>query len=325
MAKSRRAQETAAERARIFSILHKWGIHTVGHFGRLNKTDVAARLGPEAIGMWERARGKSRRVLNLVTPPESFEESFEFDHEIETIEPLLFILRRFLGQIASRLDAIYLVAGELTLRLTFSNRRYYERLFKIPQPTSEIELLYRMLHTHLENFQSEHPITAVSITAAPARPAAQQFGLFEAALRNPAQLSETMARLVALLGQDRVGTPVVEETHRPDAFHVVPFQWQVGAVDPNRREFDVATQPTLRRFRPPPPAAVLLDLDLPVHLRGHELNGETTATAGPYHASGNWWDEQAWTRREWDLQLSSGAIVRAHEQQNRWQLDGVYD
>ena len=107
----------------IFAILHKWGIHTLGQLAALDKEQLGARLGPEAIRMWERANGRSNRLLKLIRPPESFEESFEFEREIETAEPLLFMLRRFLEQLAVRLAAIYLVAKELTLRITFANSR----------------------------------------------------------------------------------------------------------------------------------------------------------------------------------------------------------
>src|SRR5436189_6389843 len=209
----------------IFAILHKWGIHTLGHLAALDKQELGARLGPEAIRMWERANGQSNRVLKPVRPPESFEENFEFEREIETAEPLLFMLRRFLEQLAVRLAAIYLVAKELTLRLTFGNKQIYERVFKIPQPTNDVDLLFRMLQTHLENFRSEHPIVAITLSAQSIKPAREQFGLFETTLRNPHQLSETLARLTALLGSERVGTPVIEETHRPDAFRMEPFSW----------------------------------------------------------------------------------------------------
>src|SRR6266853_1061558 len=221
----------------ILAVLHKWGIHTLGQFAALDKEQLAARLGPEAIGMWKRANGKSQRLLKLVRPPESFEESFEFENEIETAEPLLFMLRRFLEQLAVRFGAIYLVAKELTLQITFANSRQdepavadkqvYERVFKIPQPTNDVDLLFRMLQTHLENFRSEHPIVAVALSAQPIKPAKEQFGLFETTRRNPHQLSETLARLTALLGGDRIGTPVLEETHRPDAFRMQPFRWDI--------------------------------------------------------------------------------------------------
>src|SRR5207302_5207475 len=172
-------------------------------------------------------------------------ESFEFENEIETAEPLLFMLRRFLQQLSVRLSGIYLVAKELTLRITFpnpprdgfaaANKQIYERVFKIPQPTNDADLLFRMLHTHLENFKSEHPIIAVSLDAQPIKPASQQFGLFETALRNPQQLYETLERLTGLLGADRVGTPVLEETHRPDAFRIEPFVWKLNADEFSHR------------------------------------------------------------------------------------------
>src|SRR5215813_9672710 len=240
----------------ILAILHKWGIHTLGQLARLDKQQLAARLGPEAIRMWERVNGQSHRVLKLIRPPETFEESFEFEREIETAEPLLFMLRRFLEQLAVRLSAIYLVAKELTLRITFANKQSYERVFKIPQPTNDVDLLFRMLQTHLENFRSEHPIVAVALNAEPIKPAGEQFGLFETTLRNPHQLSETLARLSALLGSDRIGTPVLEETHRPDAFRIEPFSWQLtSAADHGGRSS--ATPGSKRKARRNSPLHIL--------------------------------------------------------------------
>jgi protein ImuB len=307
----------------IFEILHKWGIHTLGHLAALDKEQLGARLGPKAVRMWERTNGQSRRVLKLVRPPESFEESFEFEHEIETAEPLLFMLRRFLDQLAVRLNAIYLVAKELTLRITFGNKQTYERVFKIPQPTNDVDLLFRMLQTHLENFRSEHPIVAVALNAQPIKPSREQFGLFETTLRNPHQLSETLARLIALLGADRVGTPVLEETHQPDAFRMEPFLWH-GLPAHHIGRMPIP-RVALRRFRSAVSASVLLDEDTLAHVRSAEIQGKIIEQQGPYLLSGNWWDEKSWTRAEWDVQLEDGELVRAHESHGTWKVDGIYD
>jgi len=324
----------------IFAILHKWGIHTLGQLAALDREQLGARLGPEAIRMWERANGRSSRLLKLIRPPESFQESFEFEREIETAEPVLFMLRRFLEQLAVRLAAIYLVAKELTLRITFANSRQdepavagkqsYERVFEIPQPTNDVDLLFRMLQTHLENFRSEHPIVAVALSAEPIKPAGEQFGLFETTLRNPHQLSETLARLTALLGGDHIGTPVLEETHRPDAFRMQPFRWDiVESAVPSGQSFDALrtahATAALRRFRPAVSASVLQDEDTPAHVRSAETSGKIIAQRGPYFLSGNWWDEKSWARAEWNLQLQNGELVRAHEHDGVWKIDGVYD
>jgi protein ImuB len=356
MKRSLRSNSTAAKdrEARIqqiLAILHKWGIHTLGQFAALDKEQVGARLGPEAVRMWERANGESNRLLKLVRPPESFEESFEFENEIETAEPLLFMLRRFLEQLSLRLSVIYLVAKELTLRITFANpstvrwdgfaganKQQYERVFKIPQPTNDIDLLFRMLHTHLENFKSEHPITAVSLEAQPTKSPKQQFGLFETTLRNPHQLSETLARLTALLGADRVGTPVLEETHRPDAFRIEPFSWYATSdagnggrssapppLHPQARGSSPlhTLGPALRRYRPVASASVFISENW--HLQSEKIRGKVVGPRGPYLISGNWWDEKSWERAEWDLQLENGSLVRAHKSQGTWKIDGVYD
>jgi protein ImuB len=320
----------------ILAILHKWGIHTLGKLAALDKEQLGARLGPEAVRMWERANGQSNRVLKLVRPPESFAETFEFENEIETAEPLLFMLRRFLEPLAIRLGAIYLVAKELALRITFTDKQIYEPVFKIPQPTNDVDLLFRMLHTHLENFKSEHAIVAVSLEAHPTKPVREQFGLFETTLRNPHQLSETLARLIALLGADRVGTPVLEETHRPDAFRIEPFSWNfIADVErpssspspPHGENESLATwqQVALRRFRPAMSASVLLDADTPAHLRSREICGKVLKQRGPYFMSGNWWDEKSWARTEWDLEMENAELVRAHQSEGTWKVDGIYD
>ena len=345
----------------IFAILHKWGIHTLGQLAALDKEQLGARLGPEAIRMWERANGRSSRLLKLIRPPESFEESFEFEREIETAEPLLFMLRRFLEQLAIRLAAIYLLAKELTLQITFANSRQvrhgtnssdwrnepgvagkqiYRRVFKIPQPTNDVDLLFRMLQTHLENFRSEHPIVAVALIAEPIKPAGEQFGLFETTLRNPHQLSETLARLTALLGGDRIGTPILEESHRPDAFRMQPFSWHLNSAannggrssaTPGLKSETRRSSPlqilcgALRRFRPAVSASVLQHENTPAHVRSAEMSGKIIAQRGPYFLSGNWWDEKSWSRAEWDLQLKKGELVRAHERNGIWKIDGMYD
>ena len=299
--------ERAAEISRILAILHKWGVHTLGQLAVLERDPLGARLGPEAVRLWEQAAGKSTRLLRLVRPPELFEEQLEFEHEIETAEPLLFVLRRLLEQLSRRLDALYLVAHELTLQLTFADKSRYEHQFQIPDPTHSVEILFRLLQTHLENFRAEHPIVAVALTVQPARPGQQQFDLFETPLRDPSRLHETLTRLTGLLGRERVGTPVREDSHRPDAFHLEPFSWQMPE-SPNDSE--PMMSPALRRFRRP---------------SARPLDAAVITRQGPYLTSGDWWDQESWARAEWDLQLAEGALCRAQERTAGWEFEGIYD
>ena len=77
------AEQIALQVDGILAIMHKWGIHTLGELTRLDKEELRARLGAQAVILWERATGQSTRLLKLVQPSESFGESFEFEHEVE--------------------------------------------------------------------------------------------------------------------------------------------------------------------------------------------------------------------------------------------------
>ena len=329
--KSKKAKERRTAIERVLDLLRRWGIESLGQFAALEKEAVAARLGPIGVQLWERAAGKTTRLLKLVPVCESFEEAFEFENEIETSEPLLFMLRRFLQQFSVRLGALHLVASELQLEITFSNKNSYSHQFKIPEPTNNVETLFRMLQTHLENFTSASPIVAVGLKAEATKPAFEQFHLFETALRDPTRLTETLARLIGLLGFERVGTPVLEETHRPDAFRMEPFSWQLPANDWSRpasgpgEESLMLSGAALRRFRSPRPASVLLAKNRPAHFRSAQVQGAVRAEKGPYLASGNWWNENAWDRAEWDVELESGAVCQCHSTGGQWALDGIYD
>jgi len=81
----------------------------------------------------------------------------------------------------------------------------------------------------------------------------------------------------------------------------------------------------LRRFRPTPSASVFLSENIPAHFQSEKVSGKVVDQRGPYFASGNWWDETAWARVEWDLQLEDGALCRGHRTGETWEVAGVYD
>jgi protein ImuB len=309
----------------MVSILRKWGVHTLGDFTRLRREEVTARLGTEARRLWARAAGRFDRLLKLAFVPPAYEEFIEFENEVETLEPLLFILRRFLEQLTLRLEAVHRVPEEISLRLTLASHAEYRRLFRIPSPTSNVEVLFRVLHTHLESFTTESPIVALHLEAKAAVPQSQQFGLFETALRDPNHFFETLARLNALLGPESAGTPILADTHKPDAFQlVVPDFTDLESNDSPAVEPPDFGLP-LRRFRPPITAQVLLAEQVPAAVTSAQVSGAVWQARGPFQASGAWWDTQRWATQEWDVQLADGGIYRLSRGHEGWRLEGVYD
>lgn len=314
----------------ITMVLTLWGIHTIGDFLALPQGDVAERLGPDALDLWERVSGKKSRLLRLVRPPEDFSQTVDFDHEVDTLEPLLFMMRRVLETICARLAAAWLTAGEIRLALHFARGGGYERAFRVPDPTTEVELLFRMLHAHLEDFEAKAPIITVRLEALPARGAKRQFHLFESGLRDPNRFAETLARLEGLLGSERVGIPEMLDCHRPDAFRMRPFQEAITDQKSNapKPEKSFRLGLPLRRFRPPIFANVAVSStdQRPIQISSVRVKGAIADCRGPWAISGDWWaKESRWSRKEWDVEMAGGGLYRlACEGKDEWKVEGIY-
>jgi len=308
--------------AELLRTLRRLGVRRLRDFCELPPEGIAARFGHEGLVLWRCVMGRSTRLLQLVTPPVSYEEGTEFEHEIELLEPLLFMLRRFIDCLTERLAAAYLVAGALELRIGFTAGPEHARDFPVPSPTRDGEVLFRMVHTHLEGFQSPHPIKSLHLAARACKAVKEQLGLFETSLRDPNQFHETLARLSALVGADRAGAPVKENTHRPDAFRMQMPAFHAAGNAPKK---NAARGLALRRFRPPRPAHVFTMNERPASVVIGDFSAPLGEAAGPWVVSGDWWDSHAWERAEWEVESADGRMYRIHREGEGWYIDGIYD
>jgi protein ImuB len=305
-------------------ILEGWGVYTLGALTVLSKADVTQRLGPDGLALWERAAGETNRPLRLVSPAQEFAAAMELENEIETLEPLLFILRRFVDRLALELRNAGFVAGEMTLDLSLADETTYSKNFRLPEPTAQEEILFRVLNTHLETLHTEACVDGVTLTLQPVRPLNRQHELFESALRDPHGFAETLARVATVVGADRVGTPVLENTHRADAVRLVTPSPVVPAIEKERVHPPRGLP--LRRFRPPLRATVELNGTAPAYVWTSQGAGAVIELAGPWRGSGEWWEAaRAWRREEWDVELETGGVYRLMRTPDGWFVEGEYD
>jgi len=308
----------------LLAVLQDWGIHHLGQLTSLPRGELMDRLGPEAARLWERAAGRTERPLRLVQPTEEFVEAYEFEREIDTVEPVLFLLRRFLDQLALRLGNVGRVAGRMTLTLALANGGAHERSFTVPSPTAAVDVLFRIVHTHLEGLRLEHCATGLQLRIEPALAERQQFQLFESPLRDPNRFGETLGRLAALVGPEQVGAVEALDTHQPGILRLQPPRFHEITRGAPLAD-DLAVGLPLRRYRPAVSAQVHLVLHRLISIVSEKARGAIREALGPFRASGGWWESDRWATEEWDIALESGGLYRLARAGHEWRVEGSYD
>jgi len=305
------------------AVLRGWGIATLGGLTALPKAEVGRRMGSEGALLWERAAGEAARVLRLVEPARSFAAEWDYEPPVESVEPLFFKLRRFAERVALELRGAGFVAEKLSLTLLLEDETDHRREFRLPEPGADVEGWLRILNGHLATVRTGARVAGVRLVAAPARPPERQEGLFDTGLRDPASFWENLARVAAIVGDDRVGTPVPADTHRPDAFALQRPAESVepAAVAPVHPPYG----PTLRRFRPPWPVRVVCEAGSPARLEGGRLEGRVREARGPWRGSGDWWKPEAWALETWHVEMSAGGIYQLASTGDVWRVEGMLD
>jgi protein ImuB len=303
--------------------LARWGIRRLRELGALPPLGIAERLGPEGLRMRELARGEVRRKLRLVEDAPRFEEEIELEYPVELIEPLSFLLARLLNGLITRLATRALATNELRLRLRLENRAAHERTLRLPVPSLDAKAFLKLMQLDLEAHPPPAPVVHVWMAANPVKPRAAQGGLFVPAAPEPVKLELTLARIRAIVGEDRAGTAQVLNTHRPDAFQVE------RAFRPPERAQPRRAAPTTclgyRMFRPPRAARVAMAASHPTFVAADNIRGNVVESAGPWRTSGDWWMGDPWSRDEWDIALSDGGLYRVYCCPRGWFVEGSYD
>ena len=306
------------------AILLGWGIRTCGELTALAKGEVGQRLGVEGVQLWERAAGEATRPLRLAQPARSFAAAWDYEPPIESLEPLLFRLRRFAECVALELRAEGLAAEALTFTLLLEDETDNRRELRLPEPGTDVDSWMRVLQSHLETVRTEARAVGARLVATPGRPPQKQGGLFDTGLRDPAVFWDNLARLAAIVGEGRVGTPMPLDTYRPDAFAVEKPGDTVSA--PEAAPVHPLRGFTLRRFRPAWPARVEVAEERPVRVESAGVRDAVRTARGPWRSSGDWWRPDGWAVEVWHVELAGGGLYQlARNESSGWSVEGALD
>lgn len=321
--------------AELAETLRFWGIRTIGDLAALPARAIGTRLGPRGVQLVRRARGEDDTPLVPRELPVQFEEQVDFEYGIETLEPCLFVLRGLLDRLTARLEMRGLVCGDLRLGLRLATGARDDRTVPVAAPSNDVKALLALVRVHFEAHPPPAAIEALRVAAVPERLRAAQLDLFRPGGPAPARLAVTLARLTALCGTDRVGAPLVPDTHRPDGWGIDSAEAVRGlrgygatgrsALAPN--PFLPCIPLALRALRPPQAVEVFCERDRPVFVRGATLAGRVVQVAGPWRIEGDWWHAGKYARDYYDAQLGDGGVYRLYRDlaAGEWFVDGLYD
>ena len=298
----------------VVSTFRRWGIRTLGELAALPVDGVAARLGVRGT-CWQRlARGEDPRPLRPEVPKERFEQALDLEWPIDGLEPLSFVLGRLLEPLTTHLERRGRGAAVLHVRLHLVTRTIHERSLQLPAPMRDARTFRTLLLLDLESHPPSAAIDRVVVAVDPTPARIVQFSLLTRPIPSPEQLSTLTARLAALIGEDRCGSPVVVDSWQPGAFAMKPFNPGSGIGDRGSGADAQCPRVALRRFRIPAPARVRMEHDKPQHVTidraaahlgsripdpgspipdpGSRLGGSVQACAGPWRTSGHWWTDK---------------------------------
>src|SRR5207302_9930780 len=91
----------------------------------------------------------------------------------------------------------------------------YARRLELPAPMRDVRTLRMLILLDLESHPPGAPVERVTIAIDPTPGRILQHTLFRRARPTPEQISTLIARLNALMGEDRVGSPALVESYKP--------------------------------------------------------------------------------------------------------------
>ena len=241
-----------------------WGIGTLGELAALPEAELVARMGPKARAWRALARGEAEHTFEPIEAEFALEEFCEFETPVEQIDSLLFVGARMIDCLATRAAGRALALRSLTAEMGLEGGGTHGCAIRPAVPTIDRKFLLKLLQLEIGAHPPQAAVVRLTLRAEAGAQSKVQLGLFAPQTPEPSRLDVTLARLRAMVGEERVGSPVLEDTHRADGFRMEGFAIASQQVSrsASRRvsepDDDASPRMALRRVRPARAVRVVL-------------------------------------------------------------------
>jgi protein ImuB len=305
-----------------------WGIRTLGSLAVLPEKELIARMGQDGRRLRQLARGEHPHLFQPAEPPFTLDERMEMDAPVDLLDSLLFIASLMVEQLILRAKARILALTSLTITLALDGGGSHTRTVRPALPTTDKQLLIKLLHLDLQAHPPSASILGVALHAEPGSTSKIQLGLFSPQLPEASRLDVTLARIRAIVGENNAGCAVLQDSHALESFRMEPFR-----VPSGESAIAASAQPraSMRVLRPSEAASVTLQNGRPSIFFFRERRYAVEHGYGPWVVGGDWWAQTLWGCEQWDLVARSqdGSLlcccVMRDLLENKWQMAALYD
>ena len=328
----------------VADTLERWGIRSIGELARLPEAEVASRLGELGRELHATARGVDPRPLEPRLPAPCLSEGMELEWPLVSLEPFLFVGNAALERLVRRLEALALACRRLEVGLKLDPEGYDSRAITLPAPTRDVKTLLTLTRLELEARPPGAPVVGFTFTAQPDRTRQAQLALFGPAALSPDRLATTIARLVAMLGAGRIGSPRTVDGHVPERLALADYSPPPPPLERRTPRTGrgllairvlrpaVEIEVTVRTADGHPERSEGSPAFRPASLQSvpgalPEISGAVRVAAGPWSLEEGWWSSAPASRDYWDVELATGGLYRIYRERasEKWYADGMYD
>lgn len=310
---------------RTLERLRNWGLRNSSDLFRLPASDLRARGGAALVRAHESSSGRDDRLLAPLQEKPDDGLGLDPGFGVEDLSQLVFLMFRLLDPLCARLKSSSRAATAFEVTLALENGTTDVRLIRSPSPSADDKAWRTLVRLNLEGRPPEAPVLSLSLRAETTSARAVQFSFTGAGRSSPEKVASALARLQRFFPEDRIGSPQLMDTHTPDQFVLGAFDPVSGAKGRKKAASEFRPRPrppasALRAIRPPAHARVRVDMaGAPVSLqvadndRFLNIRGRVLMSAGPYLLSTQWWNEEAFAREEWDVEIASEGATAAYQ------------
>ena len=334
------------------AMLQRFGLSSIGDLARLPESEIASRLGEVGRELHWAARGIDPRPLMPRAMPPEFREGMELEWPLVALEPFLFIANAALDRLSKRMEIQGFACKRLEFTLTLDPDGYDARGIDLPAPTRDVKTMLTLMRLDLEKTPPGAPVVGFSFVAHPDRPRRAQLSLFGPTAMSPEKLATTIAKLVALLGDGRVGMPMTVDGHLPERYAISdfdpppppdvrrkpsrargllavrtfrpPIAIEVTTRETSDKEIQIASIRSVVNFQSPlptPHSPKRIEVGATI-----EIAGTVRICSGPWRVEEGWWSNRPDVREYWDVELERGGVYRLFRGvAQEWFVDARYE